>query len=126
MGLISVTYYFSIERINIQSATLKVSTAKQDFASLDNAVLSTIWQPGSSATYDISDSGGQTNIEPNSNVLIVTASDNNDQRNNLQLNRGQSNLSPTLYSGSYETGLYLKGDSQTITIKAARPSPNSS
>jgi hypothetical protein len=114
LGIVAFTYYFSVQRINTEGITLKVSTAKQNMISLNDAITSTFWQPGSSATYEVADSGGKLRIEPTNNTLTL----------NLQ---ADSELDTTLYNGSvgkviYElpyvntadTGLYLKGDSRII------------
>jgi len=115
LGIITVTYYFSVERLNTQSETLKVSTAKQNFLSLDDVILSTLWQPGSSATFDLTDSGGLTNIQPTSNVLTISINDNSSIEETI-FNSSVGKVTYELpYSGSSETGLYLKGDSRTIT-----------
>jgi len=115
LGIITVTYYFSIERINTQSEALKVSTAQQNFLSLDNVILSTLGQPGSSGTFDLADSGGLTNIQPTSNILTISVNDNSgidETIFNASIGRVTYELP---YASSSETGLYLKGDSQTIT-----------
>jgi hypothetical protein len=110
-----VTYAFSIERIGSQSQSLKVSTAKQNMQSLNDVVISTLWQPGSSSTIDLADSGGLTNIQPTSNVLTVSIGDNLGLAENV-FNASVGRVSYELpYSRSSETGLYLKGDSRTIT-----------
>jgi hypothetical protein len=115
LGIITVTYYFSVERLNTQSETLKVSTAKQNFLSLDDVILSTLWQPGSSATFDLTDSGGLTNIQPTSNVLTISINDNSSIEETI-FNSSIGKVTYELpYLGSLATGLYLKGDSQTIT-----------
>jgi hypothetical protein len=115
LGIISVTYYIAVERINLQSQTLKVSTAKQDFQSLNDVVLSTLWQPQSSGTIDLADSGGQTNIQPAANPLTINVNDN-------------SGIDETVFSAvvgkityqlpntrTSDAGLYLVGDSRKIT-----------
>lgn len=115
LGIITVTYYFSVERLNTQSETLKVSTAKQNFLSLNDVILSTLWQPGSSGTFDLADSGGLTNIQPTSNILTININDNSDIEETIfSASVGQVTYELP-YSGSSETGLYLKGDSRTIT-----------
>lgn len=115
LGLISVTYYFSIERINLQSQSLKVSTAQQSFVSLNDVVLSTLWQPGSSGTYDLKDSGGLLNIQPTSNILTISVSDNPGIDETI-FNSTVGKVTYQLpYSGSSNAGVYLSGDSQTIT-----------
>ena len=75
MGLIGIMYYFSIERVNSQSTTLEVTTAKQDMISLDQSILSAAWQPGSSRVITIGDSGGKTNIQPLNNSLAINITD---------------------------------------------------
>jgi hypothetical protein len=115
LGIVAVTYAFSVERISAQSAALKVSTAKQNFLSLDNVILSTLWQPDSSGTFDLADSGGLTNIEPTSNVLTININDNSGIAETI-FNDSVGKITYELpYSGSSETGLYLRGDSRTIT-----------
>jgi len=121
LGIITVTYYFAVENINTQSEALKVSTAQQDFISLDNDILSTLGQPGSSSTIDLSDSGGLTNIT--SNILTINVTDNSDIDETIF----NSSVGQVTYelpcSGSIDTGFYLVGDSQTITNQSgASPS----
>jgi hypothetical protein len=115
LGIISVTYYLSIERINTQGQALKASVAQQNFLSLDKVILSTLWQPGSSATFDLTNSGGLANIDPASNNLAIDINDNLGIGENIF----NSYLGEVTYQlpglGSLATGPYLKGDSQTIT-----------
>ncbi len=114
MGIISVTYAFSVERINSQSQTLKVSTAKQNLISLNDAVLSTLFQPGTSRTFDLSDSGGQTSIKPTSNALVINISVNSEVLETI-FNASVGKIIYELPSSrSSNIGLYLKGDSRSI------------
>ena len=115
LSIVSFTYYFSVERVNSQGQTLKVSTAKQNLLSLDNEIISTLWQPGSSSTFDLIDSGGLTNIQPTSNVLTFSINDNSGIQETI-FNTSVGKVTYELpYSSSSQTGLYLKGDSRTIT-----------
>jgi hypothetical protein len=112
LGIISVTYYFSVERINMQTQTLKASTAKQNMLSLDNAIQSTLGQPGASATYDLADSGGITSIKPNSTVLTLSVNDS------AQIDQTIFNTSVGMiayYCAGLPTCVYVKGDGQPIT-----------
>jgi hypothetical protein len=123
LSIITVTYYFAVENISTQSESLKVSTAQQDFISLNNVILSTLGQPGSSGTIVLSDSGGSTNIQPTSNILTINVTDNS----NIDATIFNSSVGQVTYelpcSGSLDTGLYLAGDSQTITNQSgASPS----
>ena len=115
LALITVTYYFAVGNVDMQSEALKVSTAQQDFVSLDNDILSTLGQPGSSSTIVLSDSGGTTNIQPTSNILTINVSDNpNSEQTIFSSPVGQVTYDlPCL--GSLDDGFYLAGDSQTIT-----------
>lgn len=120
MGLISVMYYFSVERVNSQSATLKISTAKQDMISLDRSILSAAWQPGSSRVIDISDSGGKTNIQPLNNSLAISITDGVNI-SQVIYNQTIGQVSYELpYANSADTGLFLKGDSRTIVNQSGQ------
>ena len=115
LGIITVTYYFSVERVNSQSQILKVSTAKQNLLSLDEVILSTLWQSGSAGTLELTDSGGLTNIQPTSNILTISINDNLGIEETI-FNTSVGKVTYELpYSGSSETGLFLKGDSRAIT-----------
>jgi len=77
LSIISITYYFAIEKVNTRSTTLKIATAKQDMLSFDETLLAVLWQLGSETI-------GQVMYE-------------------------------LPYSETPDTGLFLKGDSRTIT-----------
>ena len=123
LALITITYYFAVENIQTQSEGLKVSTAQQDFISLNNDVLSTLGQPGSSSTIVLSDSGGSTNIQPSSNILTISVTDNSSMDETI-FNSPVGQVTYDLpCSGSLDMGYYLAGDSQTITNQSgASPS----
>lgn len=114
LGLISVTYYFAVERVNAHSQTLKISSAKQDLIFLDENLVSVVWQPGSARTVWVSDSGGKLNVQPLANSLEISVTDNRDI-NETVFNETTGQLTYELpYSESPETGLFLKGDSRAI------------
>lgn len=115
LGLITVTYYFSVQNLQMQSLALKASTARQNFVSLDNLILSTLGQPGSSGTIDLSDSGGTTNIQPDSNTLTISVNDSSSIDQTI-FNSKVGQVTYDLASlGSLNMGYYLEGDSQAIT-----------
>lgn len=115
LSIVSFTYYFSVEKINSQGQTLKVSTAKQSLLSLNDEIISTLGQPGSSSTFDLSDSGGLLKIQPIINVLTLSVDDNSAIQETI-FNTTIGKITYQLpYSSSSETGLYLIGDSRTIT-----------
>jgi hypothetical protein len=115
LGIVGFTYYFSVEKISSQGQTLKVSTAKQNLISLNEAVISTLWQPGSSATFDLEDSGGLLNIQPASNILTLTVNDGSGIAETIFNTTIGKVTYEFPYSDSAATGLFLKGDSRTIT-----------
>jgi hypothetical protein len=115
LGLISITYYFAVERVNSRSQALKVVMAKQDFLSLDQNIMSLVWQPGSARTIEIQDSGGRLFIQPSKSSLMLIVSDEIDINETIY-NENTGVISYELpYSDSPETGLFLKGDERTIT-----------
>jgi hypothetical protein len=115
LGLISATYYLAVERVNARSQTLKITTAKQDLLSLDESIMSTVWQPGSARTIDIADSGGKLNVQPAANLLTISLTDNRDV-NETVYNGTIGQVAYELpYAESPDTGLFLKGDSRTVT-----------
>jgi len=123
LGLITVTYYFSVQNLQSQSIALKASTAQQNFQSLDNLILSTIGQPGSSNTIDLSDSGGTANIQPTSNTLTISINDSASINQTIF----NSTVGQVIYllptAGSMQMDFYSEGDSQTITNQSgASPS----
>ena len=114
LSIISITYAYSVERVNSQGQTLKVSTAKQNLLSLDEAVLSTVGQPGSSSTFDLTDSGGLTNIQPTANVLTISINNADIQETIFNASVGKV-VYELPYSRSSQIGFYLKGDGRTVT-----------
>ena len=115
LGMISVTYYLAVERVNSQSQTIKIATAKQDFFYIEQDIAAVLWQPGSARNAEVSDSGGKLNIEPTNGSVTISISDD------LGINATvYSQITGWIryelpYSDTYDTGLYLKGDSRTVT-----------
>ena len=115
LGIIAFTYAYSVERVNVQGQTLKVSNAKANFQTLDQDIVATLWQPGSAQTIEIADCGGQTNIQPASNILSISVNDNSGIDETI-FNTAVGKVAYELpYSSSSETGLFLKGDNRAIT-----------
>jgi hypothetical protein len=114
LGLITITYYFAVEKISTRSIALKISTAKQDMITFDQSLTAIIWQPGSARTIDISDSGGKINIQPLSNRLTISVSDGNTIDETIY----NQSIGQVFYelpsSDTLDTGLFLRGDSRAI------------
>jgi len=118
LGVVSITYYFAVEKVNTRSTALKVSTAKQDMLSFDETLSSTLWQPGSARTFEFADSGGQVKVEQSANSLIINVTDNKDVAATI-FNETIGQIAYELpYSETPDTGLFLKGDSRTITSQS--------
>jgi hypothetical protein len=113
--MISVTYYFATEKINTRSTALKISTAKQEMQSFDETLLQVLWQSGSARTFEFSDSGGEVNVQPSVNSLIVNITDNRDIATTVFNETVGQVVYELQYSESPDTGLFLKGDSRAIT-----------
>jgi hypothetical protein len=114
LGLISATYYFSIQKIGTESQLVKITTAKQDMLSLNDKILSTIWNPGSSSTINIKDSDGLIRIQPESNQLKITINDNSSIQGEIFASSIGKIVYELPYSGSSQSGVFLEGDSRTI------------
>jgi len=115
LGMISITYYFAVEKINTRGATLKITTARQDMLSFSETLLAVIGQSGSARTVEFSDSGGEVNVQPSNNSLIINITDNQDIAATVFNETTGQVLYELPYSESPDTGLFLKGDSRTIT-----------
>jgi len=122
LGLISITYFFAVEKVNSQSQTLKIATAKQDLMSLNQNLMSVVWQPGSARNVDISDSGGRIKIQPLAGSLTISVSDKQDLNQTVYNQTTGQEVYELPYSESPDTGLFLKGDSRTITNQSGSTS----
>jgi hypothetical protein len=114
LGIVAVTYSYSIERINAGSVTLKNLLAEQDMGSLDDALSSVLWQSGSSRTLLMNDYGGELKVQPSTNPLLVNVTDNyniSDTVFNATVGQVVYELSD---AETADTGLYLRGDSRSI------------
>jgi hypothetical protein len=115
LSIVSFTYFFSVEKVNSQGQTLKVSTSKESLISLNNEIISTLGQPGSSTTFDLIDSGGLLKIQPTTNVLTLSLDGNFGLQETI-FNTSIGKIVYQLpYSSTSQSGLFLEGDSRTIT-----------
>jgi hypothetical protein len=118
LGVVSITYYFAVERVNTRSTALKIVTAKQDMLAFDETLRSTLWQPGSGRTFEFADSGGQVKVEPSANSLIINVTDNKDVAATIFNETIGQTAYELPYSETPDTGLFLNGDSRTITSQS--------
>ena len=115
LSIVSFTYYFSVEKVNSQGQTLKVSTAKESLISLSEEIISTLGQPGSSTTFDLIDSGGLLKIQPANNILSLSINCNSEIQETIFSTSIGKITYQLPYSSTSQRGLYLQGDSRTIT-----------
>jgi len=101
-------------KIGTESQMVKVSTAKQDLISLNDKILSTIWNPGSSTTINIKDSGGLIRIQPDSNNLQISVDDNSTIQEVIFDSAIGKVVYELPYSGTSQAGVFLEGDGRTI------------
>lgn len=112
--MISVTYYFAVDKVNSRSSMLKISTAKQEMIAFAKDTVPVLWQPGSACTFEFSDSGGRLNLQPNNNTLAISIDDQ--AISSVIFNQTIGQVTYELpYAQSADTGLYLLGDSRSIT-----------
>jgi hypothetical protein len=117
LGIVSFTYYFSVQRVSAESQVLRVSTAKESLLSLDDIICKTLWQPGSSSTFELADSGGRLIIQPTNNVLTLEVNDSLSVHETV-FNASIGHITYELPYFRSQAGLYLKGDSQSITNRS--------
>jgi len=122
LGLISITYFFAVQKVSAESQTLRIATAKQDLLDLDQSVMSVVWQPGSARIVEISDSGGKINIQPLTGSLTISVSDKQDLSQTVYNQTTGQVVYELPYSDSPDTGLFLRGDSRTISNQSGSPS----
>jgi|GEM_PF-477025 hypothetical protein len=115
LGIVSITYYFAVEKVNTRSAAFKITTAKQDMLSFDENLRATLWQPGSARTFEFDDSGGEVNVQPATNSLVINVTDSQNVAATLFNETIGQVLYELAYSETPDTGLFLKGDSRAIT-----------
>lgn len=113
--MISVTYYFAVDKVNSRSTMLKVSTAKQEMLAFSEGMVPVLWQPGQACTFEFSDSGGKLCVQPNNNTLTVTVSDSQSISGTIFSQTIGQVTYQLPYSEAPDTGVYLKGDSRVIT-----------
>jgi hypothetical protein len=115
IAMISVTYYFAVEKVNSRSTMLKVSTAKQEMLAFSEDMEPLLWQPGSACTFEFSDSAGRLCVQPNNNTLTINVTDRQSISGTIFNQTVGQVVYQLPYSESPETGVYLKGDGRVIT-----------
>ena len=116
-SIISITYYFAVSKVNVNSQILKVSSAKQNMNTIEKSLQYVVWQPGSSKTLEFDDCGGTLKTEPSANQLTINVTD--DTFYEVIFNSSVGGIIYELpYSETADTGLFLKGTSQVVENKS--------
>ena len=116
-AVISITYFFAVSKVDVNSQILKVSSAKQNMDTLEDSLKYVVWQPGSSRTLEFGDCGGTLKTEPTANLLTINVTDGTFYE--VVFNSSVGGVVYELpYSKSSDTGLYLKGTSQVVENKS--------
>jgi len=116
-SVISITYYFAVSKVNVNSQILKVSSAKQNMNTIEKSLQYVVWQPGSSKTLEFDDCGGTLKTEPSANQLTINVTD--DTFYEVIFNSSVGGIIYELpYSETADTGLFLKGTSQVVENKS--------
>ncbi len=115
--VISVTYYFAVSKVNANSQMLKISSAKQNMATIEQTLRHVVWQPGSSKAYEFNDCGGTLKTETSSNLLTINVTDGTFSEVIFNSSIGRI-VYELPYAQSADTGLYLKGTSKVVENKS--------
>lgn len=113
LAVISITYYFAVSKVNANNQMLKVSSAKQNMAIMEQTLQYVLWQPGSSKICEFDDCGGTLKTLPSINLLTLNITD--DTFSDIVFNSSIGGIVYELpYSRTADTGVYLKGTSQVV------------
>ena len=117
LAVISITYYFAVSKVNVNSQILQISSAKQNMNAIEKSLQLVVWQPGSTKTIEFDDCGGTLKTEPSANLLTINVTDGTFSE--VIFNSSVGGIIYELpYSESADTGLYLKGTSQVVENKS--------
>jgi hypothetical protein len=116
--IVSVTYYFSVTKINISGQGLKVSAAKQRMLSLEDTIQSLAWSPGSYEIFEFDDLGGTFKAYPTAKRLVMnlTAASFYDVFFNSAIGRVAYELPA---SEDADTNVFLRGDSRVVVNQSS-------
>src|SRR3990170_2996278 len=116
--LISVTYYFSINRINAKTQELKVSGVEQEMLSLEKIAKFVAWAPGSYEIYEFGDFGGKFKVVPTAKSLALNITDNSSM-SDVFFNSSVGKAAYELPPSEAQDNLFLRGDSRVIVNQSS-------
>jgi hypothetical protein len=119
MAVISATYSYAIVKINARGALLKVSVAKQNMQTLDDAVHSVSWSFGASQVVYIDDAGGVFQTKPTAKKLAINFTDGQ-SFSYIVFNSPIGKAFYELESSEFnDDGLFVRGDSRAVINQSA-------
>jgi hypothetical protein len=116
--LISVTYYFSINRISAKTQQLKVSGAEQEMLSLEKTAKFVAWSPGSFEISEFGDFGGKFKVVPTAKSLTLNITDNSSMSDVFF----SSSIGEVMYElppSEAQDNIFLKGDNRAIVNQSS-------
>ncbi|MBS7616843.1 hypothetical protein KEJ45_06570 [Candidatus Bathyarchaeota archaeon] len=120
LAIISITYGFAVARISAKGAALKLSVAKQNMQTLDDAVRSVAWSFGASKTAYMEDCGGVFQTQSSKDLSLTLTDEQTFAYTVLNSSIGKVCYVLEASTESQE-GLYVKGDSRAIINQSAYP-----
>jgi len=107
------TYYVSISSVSVKSSRVKYAAAKQDMLSLENAIRSISWSPGSSVVKEFCGYGGKFETYPGDRMLTINVSIGSSSEIifNSSIGYLRYEVPPTDIN---EVGSYLRGDANPV------------
>jgi len=116
--IVSVTYYFSVTKINISSQGVMVSAAKQRMLLLENTVQSITWSPWSYEIFDFDDFGGTFKADPTAKRLVMNLTD--DSFYDVFFNSSIGKVAYELPSSEDSVDcIFLKGDGRAVVDQSS-------
>jgi len=116
--LISVTYYFSINRISAKTQQLKVSGVEQEMLSLEKIAKFVAWSPGSYQVFEFGDFGGKFKVVPTANSLALNITDNSSM-SDVFFNSSVGKVAYELPPSEAQDNVFLKGDNRVIVNQSS-------
>jgi hypothetical protein len=116
--LISVTYYFSINRISAKTQQLKISGVEQEMLSLEKIAKFVAWSPGSYEIYEFGDFGGKFKVLPTAKSLTLNITDNSSM-SDVFFNGTIGKVAYELPPSEMQDNIFLKGDSRVIVNQSS-------
>ncbi len=116
--LVSVTYYFSMNRINTKASALRTTGAEQEMLSLEKVIKLVVWSPGAHEVYDFGDFGGGLKVLPASNRLLLDVSDNS-SFHDVAFNSSIGKVTYELLTSESYSDVYFIGDSRSIVNQSS-------